>query len=100
MYSVYQNATYFFLKIYSLINEIMGAVESRIPGHLSVNWATMFPTIAALLQEYKLIHKVAQVNYLEYLLLCILVTRPQWLETWGPNLWTGGQESLTRRYTI
>ena len=31
-------------------------VESRIPDHLSVNLTTMFPTIAALLQEYKLIH--------------------------------------------
>ena len=29
-------------------------VESRIPGHLSVNWATMFATFAAFLHEYKL----------------------------------------------
>ena len=40
-------------------------VESRISGHLSVNLATMFPTIAALLQEYELIHKVTQVKYKE-----------------------------------
>ena len=32
-----------------------GTVVSWIPGHLSLNLATMFPTIAALLQEYKVV---------------------------------------------